>query len=160
MATAPVQLRVDGHEPGTQPDREIGARLRVAQGEPTRRTDEGRAAPVPRRLLERAATQQSLAASSAHAWSSRPECPGCPGLLVLVGWEVQWPTIRTLPMRLVRALTYARHAGSEEREVAAQYREDWKAYAVPVPTSMPHRPVVAAAPAGAIADTEAGHVRE
>lgn len=60
----------------------------------------------------------------------------------MVGWLVQWPTIPTLSMFPILAYVYARLARSEEREVAAEFGDEWTRYAAAVHPYLPHRPPV------------------
>ncbi len=58
-------------------------------------------------------------------------------VLVMIGFLVQWPTLLTLAMFPVLVIMYARLARREEREVAVQFPELWRAYAAATPEWMP-----------------------
>lgn len=88
--------------------------------------------------LHRAARERHLAVEGPYAWLRHPQYLGF--LLVMVGFLLQWPTIPTLVMFPVLAIVYARLAVREEREVAAQYGQEWDRYAGQVNRFLPGRP--------------------
>lgn len=92
------------------------------------------------RHLHAAAQHDTLATTGPYAWLRHPQYLGF--LLVMAGWLLQWPTIPTLVMFPILAYVYARLARAEEREVAASFGADWKAYAARVHAYIPHRPPV------------------
>jgi hypothetical protein len=57
----------------------------------------------------------------------------------MVGFLIQWPTIPTLLMFLVLAITYRRLAIREEREVRDQFTGAWDDYASQAPRFIPVR---------------------
>lgn len=59
--------------------------------------------------------------------------------LIMVGFLIQWPTIPTLLMLPVLAITYRRLAIREEREVRDQLAGAWEEYAIQTPPVLPAR---------------------
>jgi protein-S-isoprenylcysteine O-methyltransferase Ste14 len=57
--------------------------------------------------------------------------------LVVVGALIQWPTLLTLLMAPVLLVSYVRLARREERELAARFGDDYRAYRERVPGFMP-----------------------
>ena len=85
------------------------------------------------------AAQQTgeLATSGPYARIRHPQYSGL--LVIMLGFLVQWPTIPTLVMFPVLALAYRRLATREERQVQAQFGEEWDAYAARMPRFIPSR---------------------
>jgi len=76
-----------------------------------------------------------LARSGPYDYVRHPQYVGF--VLVLLGLLVQWPTLLTLAMFPVLLLMYARLAKQEEREVRAQFGEEYDRYAANVPAFIP-----------------------
>jgi protein-S-isoprenylcysteine O-methyltransferase Ste14 len=97
------------------------------------------------RVLFEAARAGKLATTGPYAWVRHPQYDGL--LLVMIGFLLQWPTIPTLVMFPILVYFYVRLARSEEHDVAAQFGDDWVAYAAITPGFIPrHRPPTAASP--------------
>jgi protein-S-isoprenylcysteine O-methyltransferase Ste14 len=58
-------------------------------------------------------------------------------ILIMGGFLLQWPTLVTLLMFPILAVTYVRLAHREERETAAAYGAVWDAYAAVTPRWFP-----------------------
>jgi methanethiol S-methyltransferase len=56
----------------------------------------------------------------------------------MFGFLLQWPTLLTLGMFPVLVWMYARLARAEEREVEAEFGEEYCRYAARVPRFLPH----------------------
>ncbi len=87
------------------------------------------------RVLYAAQRSGELATTGAYAHVRHPQYLGL--LLIMVGFLVQWPTIPTLVMFPVLALTYRRLAIREEHDARQQYGEHWDAYATHTPRIIP-----------------------
>jgi protein-S-isoprenylcysteine O-methyltransferase Ste14 len=87
------------------------------------------------RVLYAAQRSGELATSGAYARVRHPQYVGL--LLIMVGFLVQWPTIPTLVMFPVLAMTYRRLAIREEREARQRFGERWDAYASHMPRMLP-----------------------
>ena len=61
---------------------------------------------------------------------------------------MQWPTIPTLIMFPILWATYVRLAHKEEREVAADFGDTWRAYAAVTPRWIPRFGATTRAPGG------------
>ena len=96
------------------------------------------------RHLYAAARDHRVAVAGPYAWVRHPQYLGF--LLVMTGFLVQWPTLPTLAMFPVLVLVYRRLARGEEREVAAEFGQEWAAYAAITPALRPRRPRPAPAP--------------
>ena len=96
------------------------------------------------RHLYAAARDHRVAVAGPYSWVRHPQYLGF--LAVMTGFLVQWPTLPTLVMFPVLALVYRRLARGEEREVAAQFGQEWAAYAAITPAFHPRRPRPAPAP--------------
>ncbi|MBI3345034.1 MAG: isoprenylcysteine carboxylmethyltransferase family protein [Gammaproteobacteria bacterium] len=59
-------------------------------------------------------------------------------VLIMFGFLLQWPTLLTLAMFPVLAYMYVRLARREEREIAAEFGEQYARYAVRTPAFIPH----------------------
>ena len=94
--------------------------------------------------LLRAAHDDRLATSGPYAWVRHPQYLGFLG--IMVGFLLQWPTIPTLIMFPVLVYVYWRLAGTEEREVAARYPDQWPLYAAHVRRLRPRRPITGLRP--------------
>ncbi len=79
-------------------------------------------------------------------------------ILVVLGFNIQWPTLPTLLMAPVLIWMYVRQAGREDAELAARFGPALDAYAALVPAFLPrlrrrHHPDVAESPGGAAVQT-------
>jgi protein-S-isoprenylcysteine O-methyltransferase Ste14 len=89
------------------------------------------------RVLFSAQQAGVLATSGPYQRIRHPQYTGL--LLIMVGFLIQWPTIPTLLMFPVLAITYRRLAIREEREVHDQFAGVWDAYASLTPRFIPAR---------------------
>lgn len=89
------------------------------------------------RVLHEAARTDSLAVDGPYRWVRHPQYDGF--LLVMIGFLLQWPTIPTLLMFPILVVIYVRLARSEEREVSAQFGDQWGDYANRTPAFIPTR---------------------
>ena len=89
------------------------------------------------KVLHESAQQDRLATTGPYARVRHPQYDGF--MLVMIGFLLQWPTIPTLVMFPVLVVIYTRLARSEEREVAARFGDQWRAYAVATPAFVPRR---------------------
>ena len=87
------------------------------------------------RVLYKAQTEKALATAGPYGYVRHPQYLGF--ILIMVGFLLQWPTIVTLAMFPVLVIMYARLAHREEREVAAEFGETWRAYAAETPRWFP-----------------------
>lgn len=60
-------------------------------------------------------------------------------ILVVVAFNIQWPTLPTLVMAPVLIVMYTRLAGREDRELAARFGEPFQEYAARTPAFIPWR---------------------
>lgn len=88
--------------------------------------------------LHKAAQSDRLATHGPYEWVRHPQYLGF--LAIMVGFLLQWPTIPTLVIFPVLVYVYWRLARTEERDVAARYRQEWSAYAAHVHRLLPRRP--------------------
>jgi len=58
-------------------------------------------------------------------------------ILVMLGFLVQWPTILTLIMFPILVWMYKRLAGQEEKEILAEFGEEYSKYAAITPAFIP-----------------------
>lgn len=87
------------------------------------------------RVLYDAQRQGALAMTGPYAWVRHPQYAGF--VLIMFGFLLQWPTILTLGMFPVLLIMYWRLAVTEEREVRAQFDEEYERYAKSVPRFLP-----------------------
>ena len=87
--------------------------------------------------LYEAVCASRLATTGLYAWVRHPQYDGF--LLIMIGFLLQWPTIPTALMFPVLVVAYRRLARAEEREVAAQFGEQWRTYAARTPAFIPRR---------------------
>lgn len=81
------------------------------------------------------AAHGKLVTGGPYAVVRHPQYSGL--LLAVLGALVQWPTLPTLLMAPVLALTYYRLARREEAELAARFGETWRAYRGRTPMFVP-----------------------
>ena len=92
------------------------------------------------RVLYEAQRQRKLATTGAYARVRHPQYLGF--ILIMFGFLLQWPTLVTLVMFPILVFMYARLALYEEREVHAQFGDEYTRYAEKTPRFLPHlRPV-------------------
>lgn len=87
------------------------------------------------RVLYAAQRARSLATSGPYAYVRHPQYVGF--VLVMFGFLIQWPTLLTLAMFPVLVYMYVRLARREERDVAAEFGETYRGYAVRTPAFIP-----------------------
>jgi protein-S-isoprenylcysteine O-methyltransferase Ste14 len=78
------------------------------------------------RVLYRAQKAQELATTGPYGRVRHPQYIAF--VAVMFGFLLQWPTILTLAMFPVLVFMYARLSRREEREMAAQFGDVWRAY--------------------------------
>jgi len=79
------------------------------------------------RVLYSAQREGRLATAGPYAYVRHPQYVGF--IVIMLGFLLQWPTLVTLLMFPVLVTVYVRLAHREEREVAAEFGDAWKAYA-------------------------------
>jgi protein-S-isoprenylcysteine O-methyltransferase Ste14 len=87
------------------------------------------------RVLHAAQQGGKLATTGAYSHVRHPQYDGF--ILIMLGFLIQWPTIPTLLMFPILVYTYARLARREEKEVRAQFGNDWDRYAADTPAFIP-----------------------
>lgn len=87
------------------------------------------------RVLYVAQQTRALATTGPYAHVRHPQYLAF--ILIMVGFLVQWPTLVTLVMFPILLVTYVRLAHREEREVAAELGDAWRAYAAMTPRWIP-----------------------
>ncbi|MBI5936696.1 MAG: isoprenylcysteine carboxylmethyltransferase family protein [Betaproteobacteria bacterium] len=87
------------------------------------------------KVLYRAQRAHRLATDGPYARIRHPQYAAF--VLIMLGFLVQWPTILTLAMFPVLVWMYARLARREEREMATEFGEDYRRYAVATPAFLP-----------------------
>jgi protein-S-isoprenylcysteine O-methyltransferase Ste14 len=87
--------------------------------------------------LYAAQASRSLAAGGLYARIRHPQYLGF--MAIMVGFQLQWPTLPTLLMFPVLVYVYRRLAISEERETRARLGPEWDAYAAVTPRFLPRR---------------------
>lgn len=86
------------------------------------------------------ASQQThtLATTGPYARVRHPQYGGF--VLIMIGFLLQWPTLLTLIMFPILVTMYVRLARREEREVLAEFGEQYAAYAAKTPAFFPRLP--------------------
>jgi protein-S-isoprenylcysteine O-methyltransferase Ste14 len=87
------------------------------------------------RVLFAAQRDKTLATSGPYARIRHPQYVAF--ITVMFGFLLQWPTLVTLVMFPILLATYVRLAHREEREVAAEFADTWRAYAAVTPRWIP-----------------------
>ncbi len=77
-----------------------------------------------------------LATAGPYARIRHPQYAGF--VLIMLGFLVQWPTLLTVAMFPVLLWMYLRLARHEEREMEAEFGEDYRRYAAETPAFIPH----------------------
>jgi protein-S-isoprenylcysteine O-methyltransferase Ste14 len=86
-------------------------------------------------VLYRAQREHKLARTGPYAYVRHPQYVGF--VLIIFGFLLQWPTLITLIMFPILAYMYARLARLEEREVTAEFGEEYVRYASETPGFLP-----------------------
>jgi len=86
-------------------------------------------------VLYQAQRAHKLATTGAYAHVRHPQYVGF--VLIMFGFLLQWPTLITLIMFPILAYMYARLARLEEREVTAEFGEEYVCYASETPGFFP-----------------------
>jgi protein-S-isoprenylcysteine O-methyltransferase Ste14 len=89
------------------------------------------------RVLYVAQTSGTLATTGPYRHVRHPQYLAF--ILIMIGFLLQWPTLVTLVMFPILVVTYVRLAHREEREVAAEFADTWRAYAAVTPRWFPRR---------------------
>ena len=87
------------------------------------------------KVLYEAQRTQQLAITGPYAYVRHPQYVGF--VLIMVGFLFQWPTLVTLAMFPILLYMYVRLARREEREVMAQFGEEYRRYAATTPAFIP-----------------------
>lgn len=97
------------------------------------------------RVLYQAQRMSVLATSGPYARIRHPQYVGF--VLIMIGFLFQWPTILTLAMLPILLIMYWRLALHEEREVEAEFGNDYRQYAARVPRFLPNLRTLGGSPA-------------
>jgi protein-S-isoprenylcysteine O-methyltransferase Ste14 len=89
------------------------------------------------RVLFEAQQNKTLATAGPYSRIRHPQYVAF--IVIMTGFLLQWPTLVTLLMFPILVATYVRLAHREEREVAAEFGEEWQAYAAVTPRWIPRR---------------------
>jgi protein-S-isoprenylcysteine O-methyltransferase Ste14 len=87
------------------------------------------------KVLYAAQTTGTLATSGAYARIRHPQYVAF--VLIMFGFLLQWPTLVTLVLFPLLAITYTRLAIREETDVRAAFGAEWERYAVHTPRFIP-----------------------
>ena len=87
------------------------------------------------KVLYAAQKSHTLATTGPYARIRHPQYAGF--VLIMLGFLVQWPTLLTLVMFPVLVYMYVRLARREEREVAAEFGDEYARYAANTPAFFP-----------------------
>jgi protein-S-isoprenylcysteine O-methyltransferase Ste14 len=87
------------------------------------------------RVLYTAQRSHTLATTGPYAHIRHPQYAGF--VLIMFGFLLQWPTLLTLVMFPVLVYMYVRLARREEREVAAEFGDEYARYAARTPAFLP-----------------------
>jgi len=87
------------------------------------------------RVLYQAQRSRTLATAGPYAFIRHPQYVGF--ILIMFGFLLQWPTILTLAMFPVLVVMYVRLARREEREVLAEFGDEYRRYMNAVPPFLP-----------------------
>jgi len=82
-------------------------------------------------VLYKAQREHRLATTGPYAYVRHPQYVGF--ILIMLGFLLQWPTLVTLAMFPVLAYMYARLARVEERDVIAEFGEEYLRYSSETP---------------------------
>jgi protein-S-isoprenylcysteine O-methyltransferase Ste14 len=78
-----------------------------------------------------------LVTSGIYRYLRHPQYLGL--ILIVLAFNIQWPTLPTLVMAPLLILAYVRLARREDRELAARFGDAFRAYAACVPAFLPSR---------------------
>lgn len=87
------------------------------------------------KVLYKAQRAHRLATSGAYAHVRHPQYTGF--VLIMTGFLLQWPTLVTLAMYPVLVVMYALLSRREEKDMLAQFGEEYRRYKRAVPAFMP-----------------------
>jgi len=87
------------------------------------------------RVLFAAQQAKKLATTGPYGRIRHPQYVGF--IVIMIGFLLQWPTLVTLAMFPILAVSYVRLAHREEREVEAEFGDQWRAYAAVTPPWIP-----------------------
>lgn len=87
-------------------------------------------------VLYHAQRRQALACTGPYATIRHPQYLAF--VLILLGFLLQWPTLLTLAMFPILLMMYGRLAVTEEKEMQAQFGEEFDRYAARTPRFFPH----------------------
>ena len=87
------------------------------------------------RVLYQAQRSRQLATTGPYARVRHPQYAGF--ILIMLGFLVQWPTLVTLAMFPILVTMYVLLARREEVEAAAEFGDEWRAYAARTPRFVP-----------------------
>lgn len=87
------------------------------------------------KVLYAAQRDGKLATTGPYARVRHPQYGGF--ILIMLGFLLQWPTLITLIMFPILVAMYVRLARREEREVLAEFGEEYRRYAVITPAFLP-----------------------
>ena len=87
------------------------------------------------RVLYEAQRAHRLAVSGPYARVRHPQYIGF--VLIMLGFLVQWPTLLTIAMFPILVFMYVRLARREEREVGAEWGDEYRRYAARTPAFFP-----------------------
>lgn len=88
------------------------------------------------KVLYQAQRTHTLAMTGPYARVRHPQYGGF--VLIMLGFLFQWPTLVTLIMFPILVYMYVRLARREEREVMAEFGEEYARYAIRTPAFFPH----------------------
>jgi protein-S-isoprenylcysteine O-methyltransferase Ste14 len=87
------------------------------------------------KVLYEAQRTGTLAVTGPYAYVRHPQYDGF--ILIMLGFLFQWPTLVTLIMFPILVTMYVRLARREEREVIAEFGEEYRRYAARTPGFLP-----------------------
>lgn len=87
------------------------------------------------KALYTAQKNHALATTGPYAYVRHPQYDAF--TLIMIGFLIQWPTILTLIMFPILVWMYKRLARSEEKEVLAEFPEEYSSYMAKVPAFIP-----------------------
>jgi len=86
-------------------------------------------------VLYRAQKNNTLATTGPYAYVRHPQYDAF--ILVMIGFLIQWPTILTLLMFPILVWTYIHLAKREEKDVLAEFGEEYSSYMAKIPGFIP-----------------------
>jgi protein-S-isoprenylcysteine O-methyltransferase Ste14 len=87
-------------------------------------------------VLYKAQQKHTLATTGPYAYVRHPQYDAF--ILVMIGFLIQWPTILTILMFPVLVWNYVLLAKREEKEVLAEFGEEYSSYMIKTPGFIPH----------------------